>query len=468
MTRSLVFITIGLMTASGWAGPPVKSPECQANANLQHPDNSRGVVFDQDCKTAYVLPPLVGEFSVDGFTASEVLDRCPEVDEMERQLLKVTQDIGKVGLGPTEDEQSPRTPRRGRIPRSERSNPEPAETGSNQMNAEDQLKLVELLKKRKDLVEKMYSSVGSIPGANISLGFTVDTMALVQEYKSMNTNANVTFLPVTLSFSALSIVPKRIESADFPITHSSNRGAVPGSSTPDGKRKPSRGQIMVNFSGSSATTVTLSLFGACKLRDPLTGRMPKRVSAYSLRGMVNVVHEFDYELQTYTAYKATYNLGALARTIKENSTSGGFFKTSSVSKVTDERSSNSWFRWEDKCDDSTYCRDYNLALQQEVKTRLVKEVLQGISLARMGPQGIFPDAGNAPANGAGVAADGLRKCANVYCQIGAVVLDVLNASFGEQSKTDSYIATHDHWAGEESMSRKMIPVQGTLKFDAKR
>lgn len=51
------------------------------------------------------------------------------------------------------------------------------------------------------------------------------------------------------------------------------------------------------------------------------------------------------------------------------------------------------------------------------------------------------DGGTPPKDGAKTAAENLHKCANIYCQVAAVALDITDAIFGGSSSTGTTMKT---------------------------
>ena len=55
---------------------PYVSPKCQP-PSVASPENGSGVLFDEDCTTAYVLPPIVGKAELAALAQNANLQFCP-------------------------------------------------------------------------------------------------------------------------------------------------------------------------------------------------------------------------------------------------------------------------------------------------------------------------------------------------------------------------------------------------------
>ncbi|WP_132316568.1 hypothetical protein [Pseudobacteriovorax antillogorgiicola] len=83
MKHRLLGIAGGVLLASSASAIPYQSNNCANKADgIVHPDNAQGVLFDEDCRTAYVLPPETGTVSLSNFARTANLGFCPAVLEL--------------------------------------------------------------------------------------------------------------------------------------------------------------------------------------------------------------------------------------------------------------------------------------------------------------------------------------------------------------------------------------------------
>lgn len=404
---ALVFFFSGSLIAG-----PVISSNCEAGKFLETPKNSGGYYFDSSCQKVYVLPPMHGEMSVSGRTLGN-LGRCSEVKDFNKIVSLVNKNINSAIKSRVTDQE-----------------------------------LKGFLDQRQLVLEE-YADLSKTLGASVELTFSSEIEKNVQDFRDLNPNSNLEFVAVTITeakvfFNGIDQVDPSAQisfNKVIPLDLSSNIG-----------------------SGSFSGKLDLSLFGACPLIDPFIRSIPEKLRSKQLRGIItpNLVYKF----QTNGTYKytATYNLSTLAKNIKEVSTKGGLFKTSTTSSLLQTAESQGWFKLEMDCDDQRICEVVKEETALQIKNRLIERVLSNISLTTMGSVLSSADAPAPGENGASVAAKELRKCGHKYCQVAAVVLDVGSAIFGGSSKTDSFINQNNHSEKEEVIIRKPVEITGVMGF----
>lgn len=401
-----------LISGSAMAAGPQFSTTCEVAKDVRVPGNSQGFFMSPDCKTIFVLPPAQGTQTVTGRTSGN-LDRCQEVRTLNKSLGEINKQIQTAIKGKIED-----------------------------------AVLTDLYKKRKQLLSE-YGDLSNTLGASVEINFDMAVDSNLQKFRQYNDGLGVNIVPVSLKELKLKWNQKPDQdpdmrvafNQDLPVADANNIG-----------------------SGSFSARLDLSLFGACPLRDPFTKEMPERIRASDLAGLVTPNVSYKYEVGANYTYVARYNRGALARKIRESSSSGGFFKTSTSSSLIETAESTGWFSLEMKCDDSLVCDQAKVETALQIKQRLMQEVLDGIALARFGAPMAPVESGTPGKNGASTAADGLRKCTHPYCQAGAIVLDIASATFGGSSKTDTYISTNDHMSEERVDVTTPVSFSGIMGF----
>lgn len=386
--------------------------KCEVARQIRHPAGSQGVIMSQDCRVAYVLPPTNGQAQVVGRTVGD-LSRCSDMQSLSKALKILNKQTLEA-------------------------------ISSNQAEAI----LKEIYQKRDDLISK-YKEVAKLVGASLELNFNTGISENLNRYRNFNQSLPIEFNVISLKNTKLSW--NQTESVDQDLKIAFNK-SLPLSQTADAG------------AGSFSARLDLSLLGACQLRDDFTSEIPLKIDYRRVAGLITPNFQFDYEVQANYSYVAEYNLATLAKRIIENSTSGGLFKTSSRSSLVQTAESTGWFKFDMSCDDSRVCDQAKIEKAIEVKQRLVGEVLRSISYTTMGA--VAPPVATEPGrSGATVAAEALRtKCADAYCQVGAVVLDVANSIFGGSGKTESFIATQDHIAKEEVSQKLPVSFSGVMGF----
>ena len=414
MKLNLLYVLSTLFISTTAMAGPIYSTSCPEANKIKSPPNSGGYFMDKACTRVYLLPPAVGKMSVIGKTVGDV-SRCKEIKSFTRALRLVNNNINK-GIRANVDEE----------------------------------KLKDLFDQRRMIVDE-YSDLSKTLGASIGLLFSNGIEDNVRAYKKLNSNLGLEFVSVQLRDTSLSFNQanpfdpelKSIVNQSLPLLNLSNVGP-----------------------GSFSVNANLNLFGACPLVDPFEGVIVD-ITPEDVAGIVTPNLVYKYEMGATYQYKASYNLAALAKKIVNSSTKGGLFKTSTSATLTESNDTSSWFKFEMTCDDSRVCDQAKQETSLQIKTRLMKEVLDQISLATMGYTVTPAQAGEPGRNGASTAAEGLRKCSNAYCQSAAVVLDVASSIFGGTSKTDQFIKSHDHFVEEVVSESRPVLFTGMMGFGAK-
>ncbi|MNT08234.1 hypothetical protein D3C72_1429700 [compost metagenome] len=283
----------------------------------------------------------------------------------------------------------------------------------------------------------------------MELNFSMAVEENVRKFQEQNPGSNLRFSPVPLKKVRLQWNKTQAQDPDMPIAFNPD---VPLS------------DLNNIGSGSFSARLDLSLFGACPLRDDFTHELPRKIRARDLAGIITPNVIYSYEVGAKYTYVAKFNRGALAKKIRESSSSGGFFRTSTSSRLIETAESSGWFSFKMTCEDSRVCKQAEIETVLQIKQRLIAEVIDNIALAKLGYAVAPSESGNPGKNGASTAADGLRKCPHAYCQAGAIVLDIMSATVGGESKTDSYISKNNHEDIEEVSILKPVEFSGVMGF----
>ena len=488
LSQSLtVFLLAPMLTPVVAQAVPVRSPKCAATMHIQSVPNGAGVFFDDECKVAYVLPPQAGEMSLSAIAPSENLERCSAVlstmqagDALAKRLKTLADEIAQLGAATASNGTDTNSNGRstsglgagGLFPSAD----EPANQTPPVAAGGDEVALMAKLTQLADLqmrIDALLTPYSKIEGATGLVLLTMKHQQLVAEYAAKN--PGITFLPLTPKASYLTIAStKAMAAGDFSAALSvevPGVGLVPMAPPTDGTSNlfrmnassaPDSSKI---FGESLSGQVRLSLTGACPFYSAPQHVLKSSLSANEIGAYLSANVQYSYELQVARSYKASYQLASLVRQIQSKSTHGGFFSTSTAASMIDDHTANSWFKLEQSSEDSQVAYD---DLSRTLKSDLMDRVLKQVALATVGSAGGLMDPGQPAADGVSVAANGLRKnCAHIYCQSGAVVLDVLNSAFGSTSTVSNYISNNDYWASDEVTDRRMVPYFGSFSFRGK-
>ena len=432
---------------------PALNAECAKSIKIRAPKGGAGVYFDKDCEQAYVLPPSIGQISLEGISMTSNLRACAPLEGMLKAFSaksdKLLRLLNKDGEG------SPAKGSSGGLFR-----PKPSEPGG----SEDQA-LSEYEKLMKSFVDSMATLKDSwtLHGATAQMTYQVHHQALVEEYQKLN--PHITFRPITLHDSRI-YMARKVGSGEsttsLPAVLYSNIPGFSGIQSQEGELGSDSG---IQSGEAQSAQVEFSLTGACPYYDSQRNRFPVELSAKDLAAHVTANIRYVYELEVHRGYTAKYNLGAFMRRLQTSTKKGGFFSSKTINKLIVEENTKDWFEIEMHSEDGR--SEYDPEFAQTVKAQMIERALSNISLLVTGQPIAAPQSTNPQANGAEVGARELRKCPHIYCQAGAAALDVANAIFGSSQSVADYIRTHDTWVTETEKDRRMFPFHGTVTFTAK-
>jgi len=328
--------------------------------------------------------------------------------------------------------------------------------------------LVDLYQKRRSLQQSLIKDFAIWEGATAQMLFEIDFESLVKDYQRANRNLGISFQQMPLTWAMLSFTPKADPTGQLPAVLSSDIPGILMPSTQDPDPKITKNGEKVDFNGSLSGEVRLSLLGACPLRLKSTNTLPTNIPASRLAAALTANMTFGYEMRVQRRISVEFKLGELAKQIRKMSTSGGFFKTESLSSLLNLSSTTAWFKYDSDCNDARICEVENAQTIMERKSFAIDQVMQ--SLARVQVENPIQRVDSAPPGKSGVAvgSDFLKSkdCMFKYCRIGAAVLDVVDAVVGGSSRYDNYVKQNDSWVKDEWNQNKMVEYKGTLGFSS--
>lgn len=476
-------------------GVPAKNPKCAQGVRVHPPANASGVFFDESCQTAYVLPPIEGQMSLASLAPTSLLGECgamelrySTLEQLSRRMDALWKQLngenisnhaprsggagagGTIGDGATLSSNSPGNGPSGSDV--ELVSEPVVEPG---LSVDEVMALTEKLDQTYRRLRTVLQDYSKIGAATAQLNYKINMPELVDAYQSLN--PGLRFERMLLEVARLAFVskaaPEQAElsgaiSVNIPTIGELPVGGEPLSSQGARVDRPSMdtGVKAPIFGDALSGQIVLSLPGACPFYDKETQWMRSSVSARELGSYFSANVQYSYHLQAFREYTARYQLANLVRRIKSESSSGGFFRTNSATRIINENDSKSWFILEANANDERF--NYG-DLAVELKADLMDRVLKQVAQAQVGQMTSVSDPAAPRENGASSAAKGLRSnCAHYYCQAGAAVLDVLNASLGGVDTTAVFIANNDHWAVDTVKEKRMFRFYGSFSFtDAK-
>jgi hypothetical protein len=460
MKTLIIMIFLNTMMTGAFAGIPVKHASCNSNINLVHPANSSGVYFDADCKTVYVLPPTVSDVAVTGISATsnirkcEILNSMLNIDEIQAKKLEIimsggqSQD-GSGGFGPGIG---------GDIDRSIGENDDP-ETASDFKRREEAMTQYLELSAR---IEKRMESFKDVQAASATISFSLPWDKLVNQYAQFNASKGLKFVRMPIDAAYLSFNRTISKVGTLPAVLDYDIPGLGAANSGIGDAASAHGSTTSLLVGDSYSgQIILSLAGACPFYMKATRTVRPSINGQPLTALLNANLNYSYGLQVYRKYFVKYNFSLLAKHIKESSTNGGFFSTSTSTKVINSTEGTDWFEFKNESNDARFNPE---ALVSELKADAINRVIRDIGMANGYSAPNMPQVQARTQNGAQVASDELQKCPHVYCQGAAVTLKVLDSIFGSSDAVNTYINEKHLTAGDSVEENKVIRFYGSSIF----
>lgn len=275
-----------------------------------------------------------------------------------------------------------------------------------------------------DAFQKRYESIASQPG-----GYTVAIVQLwnadeIKKVKDANPDYSTALVPFKkVNFTLTTAEEGLLANEGKPFLKTVLGFSIAGQTdTPAGGSEAAKAQVL---SGSNVSLgVTLSRFGAC--------------DSSLIRG---ATFHYDYDAFAFVHGIAMINRWQLYERVEENTSKGGFFTTKAVHKLHEDLQAGNIHS---VLVDGVPDKDFALATEQ-LSAAVLEDMVREIGDATNVPANPAEVVGlPAPsANGASVAADGLSKCPNIYCQVGSWGLKTLGAVFGGQTNKSEIKKAYD-------------------------
>lgn len=216
------------------------------------------------------------------------------------------------------------------------------------------------------------------------------------------------------------------------------------------------GYVSVHFGESLSGSVDISTLSACMLKVGQAKR-DENIAKFS----VNLLHKYD--LSVKNDYTISYNLKDIYEKVKSNTSKGGLFKTSSISKIRESVSQSGKLKIEFRSEDP---RDnFDKEAKNEIKDKFIARAVEQISQSRIangsGQVLAMPEARELAARGM---AEGLKKCPNLYCQIAGYALDLGSDLFGSKEVSAEFLRTQNFDHSEEVKETKSYTHYTTSTF----
>jgi hypothetical protein len=451
---------------------PVKYPDCAKQNAIVHPDGSGGAYFNETCTAIYVLPPLVGVLTVNGYTPSANLQtQCTRLSTLESDQLNIDQfnlasstRLLKYNQRISEIEQNLQD---GLIP-----------VGKTAADLQKEIdSLIDTIAKERgqlatlqDQDDNQKYKIAAVEGGRgkflvmnqwsdvlkayqkANAGKQVQRMILDQSFLSMNeqvpdkSNATAMAAVIKLAMVGVGEMPPLVD----PMLLVKHPDIAKSVLAPNGSKI---------FADALSGEIQLSSVGGCAIAKANAGNA---FSANSISNYIASSATYSYQVQVKRNYTISYKVRELVRQIHEQTKKGGFFSTSTLDSFIDNKLSSSWLTFTVTSDDQRQM--YTDEYIQQVKKEFMDRALVQIMAIQTGNPAAALSLIAPGKNGASEAGEQLSKCPNMYCQIGAAAMKVLGAIFGSETATSSLLKTLDGEVSETVNEMRMVPEYGTSVY----
>lgn len=495
----LIFVVLSTASFAQDRSVPDRFAAC---GNFKVPDESAGVFFSSDCKTAFVMPARTGTLRTTSVLPSPHIRACRIRDAQVRAAERRLEEISSSDVDQTSADTrqcgliTPRVSRlESRISRIELSLSAQSDrivrlqdrqeacledsricsgvvsdleaAFSRKLSLEHQL--VSSESKLRSLT-KQYPSCFSEPHETLlEAGLEQDELLEISEIAEALFSEQSSFLDglegdtvnVLISLEHSGIVDQaRKDNPDFVVRPapielalsvnvaedtSLGRNAVESSTVPLVQSPKSFFDSEENLDPAGVSTRIFGPTASGQLILSIDGTCASRREGLDHRFLAGYLSaNIIYRMPVKFAVKveATASFEELFSRIAKQTTKGGFFRTSSSSSVVNSLRSDEVVKVT-IMDDGVLTADQRLELTNSVKDRIVQRGIDLVAKEYL-PNANFVSVAAPNENGADVAAKGIREtCKAKWCQVAAVVLDVSSAIFGGTSSIQSFVRERD-------------------------
>ncbi len=303
----------------------------------------------------------------------------------------------------------------------------------------------------------MWTFLGNLEGGRAALVYDSGWDANMTTLRSMNQGRGFQFEKIVTE--KVKLFTNITSVKDIPASRAIIQPELPG------RKKEGYYELDGSFQSALTGNILLSLVGACPMLQPDQYDISPGYGANKMAyGMT-----FTYEFPAAMKLKATakYNMYKMYEKVLSSGSRGGFFSSSSYSRVEERTEFKDSFNVDWASQDPA--NEISEARRLEVEHEMRKNIMERIgSLAiPTGPNpGQMLAPGTIPPRGAAVVASSLREAcpAHIYCVAGSLILSSLDAIFGSSSSTASYLQTQNFEATETWSDSKVVMKPWTTTF----
>lgn len=300
-------------------------------------------------------------------------------------------------------------------------------------------------------------------GAVAQVVFENTHQELVESYREKNEGAEFDFVTMPVSTALVFNVRASEESGLLEYQNAVRSYGIPGIKD-SLSNLLSSGIDSTPFGASVGGNMILSTVTGCALFDKSYDK-PNEEMLNRLAGYLSANAYFKYQVQTNRNYTVKYNLAELYKKIVKRSSKGGFFKTKSILDISEESKSDNTISIVFNSNHTSNQFENVDAMISSLRAEIVAQAIQNLARVEGKDTQVNMNVGNAPKSGAEAASSGLKMCPHLYCQVGAVVLDIGHAIFGSKEQQASFLKTVNVDTTYTMDENRMVDYYGSYTFD---
>lgn len=277
------------------------------------------------------------------------------------------------------------------------------------------------------LIFDSYSQLAQLYGAKVSLNFNSNWFDNINKLSVKNPGYQFQAIPTYDVLIKTNLFPKNTQAylaVLDPIMNYQIAGEEGGKDIQ-----------LAAFPGSLGGMLTMNLIGTCPQLFPEKFNLQKTTD-----NRIKIGLTVAYKIPSTFNQKVTfsYNLHTLFKKMLTSGTRGGFFRTTSWSKVQQTELTDDDFKvhWQETDPNQQTTIEQRQQLEATIKAELFKRAL--VYMGKASPEFLLPP--QVPVNGAKVLSQGLDQCSLVsqYCMLGGWLFRGLDSIFGSSVSSAEY------------------------------
>ncbi len=286
---------------------------------------------------------------------------------------------------------------------------------------------------------------------------------VVEEYRELNEGTEFSFIRMPVSTALVFNVRPPQEDSLVEFKNAVRSFGIPG--IKDGLSELlNTGVESTPFGTTLGGNMILSTVTGCALFDKNYDK-PQEEMLERLTGYMSANAYYKYQVQTNRNYTVKYNLAEIYKKVVKRTSKGGFFKTKSILDISEESKSDNSISITFNSNHTSNQFENVDAMVSSLRAEIIAQAISNLARVEGKDTQVNLNVGNPPKSGAEAASAGLKMCPHLYCQVGAVVLDIGHAIFGSKEQQASFLKQVNVDVVYTMEENKMVEYYDSYTFD---